>query len=138
MIEYLKIKIVKIYMNLFIILIDKLHKLQENFLIKNYFIKLNNHHQKKRSQNTAFMHLLVQFFIESELHEHATYLVDSMWDQHPMMKDWECMTDILLEAPDQEEDPLDDQHENCLIEIMVCCVREAATGEYPIGRGQPN
>ena len=33
---------------------------------------------------------------------------------------------------------LDDQHENCLIEIMVCCVREAATGEYPIGRGQPN
>lgn len=21
---------------------------------------------------------------------------------------------------------------------MVCCVREAATGEYPIGRGQPN
>ena len=21
-----------------------------------------------------------------------------------MMKDWECMTDILLEAPDQEED----------------------------------
>ncbi|CAF1125853.1 unnamed protein product [Adineta steineri] len=93
---------------------------------------------KKRSQNTAFMYLLVQFFIESELHEHATYLVDSMWDQHPMMKDWECMTDILLEAPDQDDDPLDDQHENCLIEIMVCCVREAATGEYPIGRGQPN
>ncbi len=27
-----------------------------------------------------------------------------MWDQHPMMKDWECMTDILLEAPDQDED----------------------------------
>jgi cohesin complex subunit SA-1/2 len=77
-----------------------------------------------------------------------------MWDQHPMMKDWECMTDILLEAPEQDEDrkelffflyrrewvclALDDQHENCLIEIMVCCVREAATGEYPIGRGQPN
>ncbi len=30
-----------------------------------------------------------------------------MWDQHPMMKDWECMTDILLEAPDQEEDRKD-------------------------------
>jgi hypothetical protein len=27
-----------------------------------------------------------------------------MWDQHPMMKDWECMTDILLEAPEQDED----------------------------------
>ncbi|CAF0795405.1 unnamed protein product [Didymodactylos carnosus] len=93
---------------------------------------------KKRSQNTSFMHLLVQFFIESELHEHATYLVDSMWDLHPMMKDWECMTDILLEEPDQDDEPLDDQHENCLIEILVCCVKEAATGEYPIGRGQPN
>ena len=21
---------------------------------------------------------------------------------------------------------------------MVCCVRQASTGEYPIGRGQPN
>ena len=27
-----------------------------------------------------------------------------MWDQHPMMKDWECMTDILLEAPEQDEE----------------------------------
>lgn len=27
-----------------------------------------------------------------------------MWDQHPMMKDWECMTDILLESPDQQDD----------------------------------
>lgn len=30
---------------------------------------------------------------------------------------------------------LDDKQESCLIEIMVCCVKQAATGEYPVGRG---
>ena len=32
---------------------------------------------------------------------------------------------------------LDDRQETSLIEIMVCCVRQAATGESPVGRG-PN
>ena len=30
---------------------------------------------------------------------------------------------------------LDDRQETSLIEIMVCCVKQAATGEYPVGRG---
>lgn len=30
---------------------------------------------------------------------------------------------------------LDDRLETSLIEIMVCCVKQAATGEYPVGRG---
>ena len=30
---------------------------------------------------------------------------------------------------------LEDKQETCLIEIMVCCVKQAATGEYPVGRG---
>ena len=30
---------------------------------------------------------------------------------------------------------LDDRQESSLIEIMVCCVKQAATGEYPVGRG---
>lgn len=30
---------------------------------------------------------------------------------------------------------LDDRQEASLIEIMVCCVKQAATGDYPIGRG---
>ena len=32
---------------------------------------------------------------------------------------------------------LDDRQETSLIEIMVCCVKQAATGESPVGRG-PN
>ena len=30
---------------------------------------------------------------------------------------------------------MDDRQETILIEIMVCCLKQAATGEYPVGRG---
>lgn len=92
---------------------------------------------KKRSPNTPLIRDLVQFFIESELHEHGAYLVDSLIESNPMMKDWECMTDLLLEEPGNMEEALDDRQETSLIEIMVCCVKQAATGEPPVGRG-PN
>lgn len=90
---------------------------------------------KRRLPNTPFIRDLVQFFIESELHEHAAYLVDSLIDSNNMMKDWECMTDLLLEEPGPNEEPLDNRQETSLIEIMVCCVKQAATGEPPVGRG---
>ncbi|XP_022904358.1 cohesin subunit SA-1 isoform X2 [Onthophagus taurus] len=90
---------------------------------------------KRRLPNTPFIRDLVQFFIESELHEHAAYLVDSLIESNTMMKDWECMTDLLLEEPGPLEEPLDNRQETSLIEIMVCCVKQAATGEAPVGRG---
>jgi hypothetical protein len=62
---------------------------------------------------------LVQFFIESELHEHGAYLVDSLIESNPMMKDWECMTDLLIEEPGEREESLDNNLETALIEIMV-------------------
>ncbi len=51
----------------------------------------------------------VQFFIESELHENGAYLVDSLIESNPMMKDWECMTDLLLEDAGPREEPLEDK-----------------------------
>lgn len=90
---------------------------------------------KRRLPNTPFIRDLVQFFIESELHEHAAYLVDSLIESNVMMKDWECMTDLLLEEPGVHEEPLDNRQETSLIEIMVCCVKQAASGEAPVGRG---
>ena len=62
---------------------------------------------------------LVQFFIESELHEHGAYLVDSLIESNPMMKDWECMTDLLLEEPGEMEETLENNQETALIEVMV-------------------
>ncbi|XP_068205797.1 cohesin subunit SA-2 isoform X2 [Palaemon carinicauda] len=90
---------------------------------------------KKRRPNTPLIRDLVQFFIESELHEHGAYLVDSLIESNSMMKDYECMTDLLLEEPGPMEEPLDDRQETSLIEIMVCCIKQAATGEPPVGRG---
>lgn len=45
------------------------------------------------------------------------------------------MTDLLLEEAGPGEEPLDNKQESSLIELMVCCVRQAATGEPPVGRG---
>ena len=64
MIEFSKIKIVKISMNLSIILIGKLHKQLENFSIKNYFIKLNN--QRIHRKNVVkTLHLCIYSFNSS-------------------------------------------------------------------------
>ncbi|KAM7358049.1 stromal antigen [Cochliomyia hominivorax] len=89
---------------------------------------------KLRLPNTPLIRDLVQFMIESELHEHGAYLVDSFMDNNPMVKDWECMTDLLLEEPGPNEEVLDNKQESTLIEIMVSSVKQAATGEAPVGR----
>lgn len=90
---------------------------------------------KKRLPNTPLIRDLVQFFIESELHEHGAYLVDSFIESNPMIKDWECMTDLLLEDPGYGEEMMDNKQESTLIEIMVSAVKQVALGEPPVGRG---
>lgn len=109
------------------------------FLSERYFqvddsAEYRSRRGKRLSPHTPLVRDLVQFFIESEFHEHATYLVDSLIDVHPMMKDWECMTDLLLEEPGPEEESLDNKQETNLIEIMTCCVKQSVTGEPPICR----
>lgn len=89
---------------------------------------------KLRLANTPLIRDLVQFFIESELHEHGAYLVDSFIDSNDMVRDWECMTDLLLEEPGPNEEVLDNKQESTLIEIMVSSVKQSASGEVPVGR----
>ena len=96
---------------------------------------LRSRRGKKRSVHTPLIRDLIQFFIECELHEHGAYLVDSLIESHPMMKDWECMSDLLLEEPGLDKEPLNDKEETSLIEIMVCCIRQASTCEPPVNRG---
>uniref|UniRef100_A0A671PZ82 Cohesin subunit SA n=1 Tax=Sinocyclocheilus anshuiensis TaxID=1608454 RepID=A0A671PZ82_9TELE len=70
------------------------------------------------------------------LHEHAAYLVDSLWDSsQELLKDWDCMVELLLEDPVQGEEVLGDRHESALIELMVCTIRQAAEAHPPVGRG---
>ncbi|XP_074848358.1 cohesin subunit SA-2-like [Carettochelys insculpta] len=89
----------------------------------------------KFGTNTRSMRKLITFFLESELHTHVTYLVDSLWDwAGSLLKDWECMTTLLLDAAEEGE-ALSDAQETVLIEIILVTVQEAAEGHPPVGRG---
>ena len=105
------------------------------FQVDGQVSQMRSRRGKKLSVHTPLLRDLVQFFIESELHEHGAYLVDSLIDSHPMMKDWECMTDLVMEDFSSDDDRMDDKQETYLIEVMVCCIKQAATGEPPVGRG---
>ncbi|XP_046705064.1 cohesin subunit SA-2 isoform X2 [Silurus meridionalis] len=112
------------------------------FLFKKLFSHQNIEHDSmpkrrgRQSLNANLMKTTVFFFLESELHEHAAYLVDSMWDcASDLLKDWECMISLLLDEPLPGEEALTDRQETALIEIMLCTIRQAAECHPPVGRG---
>ncbi|XP_027530596.1 cohesin subunit SA-2-like isoform X1 [Neopelma chrysocephalum] len=79
---------------------------------------------------------LIHFFLDSELHKHVAYLIDSLWDwAGKFLKDWECMTTLLLKNAQEDGEALSDAEESALIEIILATVREAAEGHPPVGRG---
>ncbi|KAM6291536.1 cohesin subunit SA-2-like [Porphyrio hochstetteri] len=89
----------------------------------------------KFGASTDQLKRLIRFFLESELHKHVVYLVDSLWDwAGTLLKDWECMTTLLLKNAEDGE-ALSDAHESALIEIILATVREAAEGHPPVSRG---
>ncbi|XP_021402354.2 cohesin subunit SA-2 isoform X2 [Lonchura striata] len=89
----------------------------------------------KFGASTDQLKRLIHFFLKGELHKHVTYLVDSLWDwASKFLKDWECMTSLLLKNEEVGE-ALSDAQESVLIEIILATVREAAEGHPPVGRG---
>ncbi|NXI17885.1 STAG2 protein, partial [Irena cyanogastra] len=90
----------------------------------------------KFGASTDQLKRLIHFFLESELHKHVAYLVDSLWDwAGKFLKDWECMTTLLLKNAEEAGEALGDAQESALIEIILATVREAAEGHPPVGRG---
>ncbi|XP_039198385.1 cohesin subunit SA-3 isoform X4 [Crotalus tigris] len=82
----------------------------------------------------VFLQWLLVFFIESEFHDHAAYLVDSLWDSaSALLKDWQVPTGLLLEESPVEAG-LGDLKESSLILILVASMRQATEGHPPIGR----
>ncbi|XP_042317788.1 cohesin subunit SA-3 isoform X2 [Sceloporus undulatus] len=89
--------------------------------------------EERRQAARAFFRSLLCFFIESEFHDHAAYLVDSLWDcAAPLLKDWQVLTGLLLEEPSVEG--LGDRQESALIMILVASMRQATEGHPPVGR----
>ncbi|XP_063248530.1 cohesin subunit SA-2-like isoform X1 [Prinia subflava] len=90
----------------------------------------------KFGASTDQLKRLIHFFLESELHKHVAYLVDSLWEwAGKFLKDWECMTTLLLKNAEEVGEALSDAQESALIEIILATVREAAEGHPPVGRG---
>ncbi|NWT01984.1 STAG2 protein, partial [Mionectes macconnelli] len=90
----------------------------------------------KFGASTDQLKRLIHFFLESELHKHVAYLIDSLWDwAGKFLKDWECMTTLLLKNAEEGGEALSDAQESALIEIILATVREAAEGHPPVGRG---
>ncbi|NXH33082.1 STAG2 protein, partial [Myiagra hebetior] len=90
----------------------------------------------KFGASTDQLKRLMQFFLESELHKHVAYLIDSLWDwAGKFLKDWECMTTLLLKNAEEDGEALSDAQESALIEIILATIREAAEGHPPVGRG---
>ncbi|NWS65090.1 STAG3 protein, partial [Chunga burmeisteri] len=88
----------------------------------------------RNGDNRTFFQSLLAFFIESELHEHAAYLVDSLWDcAGPRLRDWETISALLLEESSAEG--LADRQEKALVEILAASVVQVAEGHPPVGRG---
>ncbi|XP_048862128.1 cohesin subunit SA-2 isoform X2 [Brienomyrus brachyistius] len=74
---------------------------------------------------------ILQFFRESEFHQHVVYLVDSLWDSAgSLLKDWASLTSLLLQGAG-----LSCAQEGLLIEILLASVRQAAEGPPVAGRG---
>uniref|UniRef100_A0A8C1SBK5 Cohesin subunit SA n=1 Tax=Cyprinus carpio TaxID=7962 RepID=A0A8C1SBK5_CYPCA len=87
-------------------------------------------------RNEVTPQLMISVCLYLQLHEHAAYLVDSLWESsQELLKDWECMTELLLEEPVQGEEVLLDRQESALIELTVCTIRQAAEAHPPVGRG---
>ncbi|XP_017673874.1 PREDICTED: cohesin subunit SA-2-like isoform X1 [Lepidothrix coronata] len=110
------------------------------FLYKRLLISEGGEVQPKGGRefgaSTDQLKRLIHFFLESELHKHVAYLIDSLWDwAGKFLKDWECMTTLLLKNAEEDGEALSDAEESALIEIILATVREAAEGHPPVGRG---
>uniref|UniRef100_A0A3B4XPM8 Cohesin subunit SA n=1 Tax=Seriola lalandi dorsalis TaxID=1841481 RepID=A0A3B4XPM8_SERLL len=89
-----------------------------------------------KNLNGSLIKTTVFFFLESELHEHGAYLVDSLWEcASELLKDWETMISLLLDEPMPGEEALTDRQETALVEIMLCAIRQACECHPPVGRG---
>ncbi|XP_011304832.1 cohesin subunit SA-1 [Fopius arisanus] len=71
---------------------------------------------------------LVAFFTESDLPDHAPYLVDALIDDNECLQNWKSMTKLLL------HDDLNEDSIISLVKIMVASVQQSATGMVPPGR----
>ncbi|XP_059693681.1 cohesin subunit SA-3-like isoform X2 [Haemorhous mexicanus] len=81
----------------------------------------------------SFQRSLLRFFLRSALHEHAAYLVDSLWDcAGSHLRDWDTATGLLLGTGTS----LQLHEEKALVEILSSSALRLCQGHPPVGRSQ--
>ena len=98
--------------------------------------------QKKQlsTPNAECLRILANFIVQSGLHQHSSYVVDSLWSVSPMLKDWGTMVQILLNDSDEINQVSSKKIESsitpctAMVDILVSTARQAATNEAPPGR----
>ncbi|XP_063315514.1 cohesin subunit SA-2-like [Pelobates fuscus] len=98
--------------------------------------QISLHRKEEIEHNAIQLRALLTFFSNSELHQHLTYLVDSLWDcTTGFLKDWHCMSTILLQKGNNQQTALNESQKSLLIELILASVRQAVEGHPPVGRG---
>lgn len=58
-------------------------------------------------------------------------MIDSLIETIPVMKNWESYIELLYEGFDSGDESSDDHRELVLIDLMVLCIKQVATGRSP-------
>uniref|UniRef100_A0A1A8KP33 Cohesin subunit SA n=1 Tax=Nothobranchius kuhntae TaxID=321403 RepID=A0A1A8KP33_NOTKU len=93
--------------------------------------------EAQKQQTLARLKALLQFYQESELHEHVVYLVDSLWDcSGSLLKDWPTLTAALLQNSSSPSagGGFTPAEQAVIVEILVASARQASEGPALPGR----
>ncbi|KAL0964090.1 hypothetical protein UPYG_G00318430 [Umbra pygmaea] len=92
-------------------------------------------HDKNIQLTKARLRALMHFYQDSGLHQHVTYLVDSLWDcAGAMLKDWSSLTSLLLQDTSTGDPGLSAEEQLLVIGVLVTSVRRAVEGPLLVGR----
>jgi hypothetical protein len=101
----------------------------EDFMSKARLEKPPDGHQQMSDSHIKLKEL-VRFFLEVKIHQHAHYIVDSLWEHADVLQDWDTYVDVLTNNTCGIT--LTNEEEITLIELLVCSAFRAA-GCSPLG-----
>ncbi|XP_060657565.1 cohesin subunit SA-2 [Drosophila nasuta] len=84
---------------------------------------------KHASSDKERILVLIEVFLEFQQHDHTAYLVDAFYGHINVVLAWQSMVSMLL-----DDETLSARQSTVLIDILKHAVKQAVTGEIPVGR----
>jgi hypothetical protein len=79
----------------------------------------------KPTENELKLKELIRYFVESNIHEHGIFFVDSLWKATDAIRDWTAMISLLQTSEKTSMVTLNNSEETVLIEFMFSAVQKA-------------